>query len=218
MPDRGKISRLVVDWTDQNLLKEVLRRRFVSNLKDKAAEFDAIWRNIAQTHIHGGLESSNYVVERCLMRPRALIDFLMHSKAHAVNLRHAKILEEDFAAGERAYSTDLINQIDLEIQDVFPHAKHSLYVFIEAPRLLDQAQLSEYLNNVGLENEEHEALLELLLWYGFLGILRDDGSTTYIYDVNYEMRKLLALRNKRSAGDLVYCVNPAFWAGLEIRS
>ena len=218
MPDRGKISRLVVDWTDQNLLREVLRRRFVSNLKEKAAEFDTIWRNIAQTHIRGGLESSNYVIERCLMRPRALIDLLMHSKAHAVNLRHTKILEEDFAAGEQAYSTDLINQIDLEIQDAFPHAQHSLYAFIEAPHLLDHSQLSEYLNRVGLETEKHGELLELLLWYGFLGILRDDGCTTYIYDVNYEMRKLIALRNKRAPGDLVYCVNPAFWAGLDIKA
>ena len=64
----------------------------------------------------------------------------------------------------------------------------------------------------------HEQLITLLLWYAFLGILREDGSTTYIHDVNYEMRKLLALRDTRPVTDLVYRINPAFWAGLDIKT
>jgi len=61
-------------------------------------------------------------------------------------------------------------------------------------------------------------MTELLLWYGFLGILREDGTTTYIYDVNYEMRKLVALKMARPEKDLVYCINPAFWAGLDSKA
>jgi hypothetical protein len=128
------------------------------------------------------------------------------------------MLEADFALGEQAYSTDLINQIDLEIQDVYPEVKHSLYAFIEAPNLLDVAQLRDYISQLGLEPASHDKIVELLLWYGFLGILRQDGTTTYIHDVNYEVRKLIALRNKRSATELVYSINPAFWAGLEIKT
>jgi len=40
---------------------------------------------------------------------------------------------------------------------------------------------------------------------------------TYIYDVNYEMRKLMALRKTRGPTEMVYCVNPAFWSGLEMK-
>jgi hypothetical protein len=152
------------------------------------------------------------------MRPRALIDFLGHAKSHAVNMRHSKILEEDFELGERAYSTDLINQIDLEIQDVRPDASESLYAFIEAPSLLDRSQLETYLARLGQNETSHEQLVVLLLWYAFLGILREDGMTTYIHDVNYEMRKLLALRDTRPVTDLVYRINPAFWAGLDIKT
>jgi hypothetical protein len=126
LPDREKMSKIALDWTDPGLLKELLRRRFILSVKDKEADFETIWRNLAETHIFGGQESSAYVLNRCLMRPRALIDFLNHAKGHAVNLRHTKILEEDFKLGERAYSTDLINQIDLEIQDVNPQASESL--------------------------------------------------------------------------------------------
>ena len=218
MPDRGKISKIMLDWTDSNLLREVLRRRFVSNIKDKTAEFNTIWRNIAQPHICGGQESSQYVIDRCLMRPRALIDFLNHAKAHAINLRHSKILEEDFKEGERAYSADLINQIDLEIQDIFPEAENSLYAFIEAPGLLDEKQLHCHFDRLNLPADKYEKMIEIFLWYGFLGILREDGSTTYIYEVNYEMRKLIALKNKRQDKDMVYLINPAFWAGLDIKN
>ena len=218
MPDRGKISKIALDWTDPNLLREVLRRRFVSNIQDKSTEFSTIWRNISQSHIFGGQESSQYIIDRCLMRPRALIDLLNHAKAHAVNLRHAKILEEDFKEGERAYSTDLINQIDLEIQDVYPLAINSLYAFIEAPSLLDEKQLHTYFNRLGLPVENYDQMIELFLWYGFLGILREDGTMTYIYDVNYEMRKLVALKKMRQENEIVYSVNPAFWAGLDIKS
>jgi hypothetical protein len=217
IPDRGKMSKITLDWTDPRLLKELLRRRFIVSVKDKEADFETIWRNLVQTHIFGGQESSAYILDRSLMRPRALIDFLSHAKAHAVNLRHTKILEEDFKLGERAYSTDLINQIDLEIQDVNPEASESLYAFIEAPSLLDNAQLEIYLARLGLTTTSHEKLTELLLWYSFLGILREDGTTTYIHDVNYEMRKLIALRDTRGPTDLVYRINPAFWAGLEIK-
>jgi len=217
MPDRGKISKVALDWTDSNLLRELLRRRFVSNIKDKSIDFATIWRNIAEPHIFNGQESSQYVIDRCLMRPRALIDFLNHAKAHAVNLRHAKILEEDFKNGERAYSTDLINQIDLEIKDVFPAAENLLYAFIEAPALLDEKQLYTFFQQLRLPSDKYQKTIELFLWYGFLGIMRDEGNTTYIYDVNYEMRKLIALKSKRAANDIVYTINPAFWAGLDVK-
>ena len=218
LPDRGKMSKIALDWTDSGLLKELLRRRFILSVKDKEADFETIWRNLAETHIFGGQESSAYVLNRCLMRPRALIDFLNHAKGHAVNLRHTKILEEDFKVGERAYSTDLINQIDLEIQDVNPQASESLYAFIEAPNLLDQAQLEKYLARLGPGATSHEEIIVLLLWYAFLGIFREDGTTTYIHDVNYEMRKLIALRDARPSTELVYRINPAFWAGLDIKT
>lgn len=218
MPDRGKFSKIALDWTDPDMLREVLRRRFVSNIKDKTADFSTIWRNIAESHIFGGQESSQYVIDRCLMRPRALIDFLNHAKAHAINLRHTKILEDDFREGERAYSTDLINQIDLEIQDIYPKAENSLYAFIEAPGLLDERQLHGHFDRLNLPPGDYQKMIELFLWYGFLGILREDGTPTYIYDINYEMRKLIALKNKRAENDMVYLINPAFWSGLDIKN
>jgi hypothetical protein len=216
MPDRGKISKGALDWTDLALLRELLRRRFVVGLSIKETTFEVIWRSIAESHILGGQDSSEYVLKRCLMRPRALIDLLGHCRSHAINLRHERITEDDFIQGEKAYSTDLANQISLEIHDVFPSASDSLYAFIEAPRLLDLKQLRLRLQQTGVPETDWNDLTTLFLWYGFLGILRKTGEETYIYDVNYEMKKLQALLNMRPENDLVFAINPAFWRGLDV--
>jgi len=73
-PDRGKTSRVILDWTDPEMLRELLRLRFISKLDSKGAAFDTIWNQIAVSHIDGE-ESSSYIVEWCLMRPRSLIDY-----------------------------------------------------------------------------------------------------------------------------------------------
>ena len=215
MPDRGKIAKAAIDWTDPDLLRELLRRRFVITLKNRDLDFETIWRSVAETHIVGGQESSTYLVKRCLMRPRALIDLVSHCRSHAINLGHDKIREADFLQGETAYSTDLVQQISLELQDVFPGGENSLFALIEAPRLLDNNQLRIRLAQTSVPEDRWEELTDLLLWYGVLGILRKSCEETYIYDVNYEMRKLRALVAARPTKELVYVVNPAFWRGLD---
>ena len=216
MPDRGKIPKAALDWGDPELLREILRRRFVTSLRNKQSDFDSIWRGVAETHILGGQESSTYLLDRCLMRPRALIDLLGHCRSHAINLGHDRIREDDFVEGEKAFSTDLANQISFEIQDVRPDVEDALFAFIESPHLLDTNQLTERLALITTTPEEADELTELLLWYGFLGILRKSTEVTYIYNVSYEMKKLKALINVRPALDLVYAINPAFWRGLDI--
>lgn len=216
MPDRGKIARATLDWVDPELLRELLRRRFVTNLPNKDIDFDTIWRNVAVTHLADGQETSEYLIKRCLMRPRALIDLLGHCRGHAINLGHSKIEESDFLQGEAAYSTDLVSQISLELQDVFPGAEDGLLALIEAPQLLDDQQLRERLSHTSIPKEKQDGLIELLLWYGVLGVLRKSTEETYIYNVNYQMPKLVALIKMRPASDLVYVINPAFWRGLDI--
>jgi len=62
-----------------------------------------------------------------------------------------------------------------------------------------------------------ERVLELLLWYGFIGITRENGDVTYIYDVMYDIRRLKALVNKRLSEGAKFRINPAFWKGLETK-
>jgi hypothetical protein len=216
MPDRGKVARIALDWTDPELLREVLRRRFVSNLPDKTTAFESIWGRIARTHLASGEDTSEYLIARCLMRPRGLIELFSHCKSHAVNLGHPRIESDDFLQGESAYSTDLINHIDLEIQDVFPDAKDILYGFIEAQSILTRSQVVERVKEACVIELTYEHVIELLMWYGVLGVVRSNGEFCYIYNVNYEMKKLKALAAAKKPEDSLFCVNPAFWHGLDI--
>ena len=68
-PDRGKEGRVALDWSDPDLLRELIRRRMLySGLPDRT--FEELWRTICVSHV-AGEESSQYLIDRCLMRPRA---------------------------------------------------------------------------------------------------------------------------------------------------
>lgn len=212
MPDRGKTSSVSLDWSDPSLLRELLRRRLVaSGSLDGKLSFEDAWSRIAISHIDGE-ESSQYLIDRCLMRPRGLIDLVQACRGHAVNLGHARMEQDDLLHGEEHYSTNLVNNISYEIRDVMPSAKDVLYEFINAPREMSRAAVSERTHRGSADAEQ---VLDLLLWYGFLGLRRPGGEISYIYTVKYDAKRLAAL--VRSAGaDAVFCINPAFWRGLEV--
>ena len=218
-PDRGKVSRVTLDWTDADLLREMLRKRILFNFDEIEGEtpFEQIWREVCVSHI-GGEESSEYMIDRCAMRPRELIELLQYCRSHAVNLGHEKIKVDDIRKGEEAYSTDLVANITFEIRDIDPGAMDILYEFIESSPMIKKEDLSRVLDRISIDESQKEKIVDLLLWYGFLGFIRDGGEVAYIYSVKYDMKRLKTLiRKKLSSGSLVYHVNPAFWEGLEIK-
>jgi len=215
MPDRGKISQALVDWTDAALLLEMLRRRFLCSGVEGAPSFEDLWRQACVSHIRGE-ETSHYMIDRSLMRPRSLIDFLRFCRSHAINLRHHRIEVEDIEHGEEQYSTQLINDISYEMQDIFPPAKDSLYEFIECPSELDNELLRSILARISDDVTVQDKILDLLLWYGILGFRKIEGEPTYIYSVRYDMKRLRSLLKKREKEGFFYLINPAFWKGLEI--
>jgi hypothetical protein len=214
-PDRGKEGRVALDWSDPDLLRELLRRRIVySNSQDRP--FEELWQRICVSHIRGE-ESSQYLIDRCLMRPRGLIDLANHCRGFAVNLSHERIESEDVAKGVEAFSSDLVVDIGYEIRDVMPAAENILYAFIDEPQTIPANELESLLTRGGISVEQIPDIITILLWYGVLGVRRMDGMVTYIYNVNYEMPILRGIMRKLLEHGLVYVVNPAFVPGLQIR-
>jgi hypothetical protein len=215
-PDRGKVPSVTLDWTDPDLLRELVRRRLAQGELRRDLTFEEIWRLISVSHI-GGEETSQYLIERSLMRPRALIDLVRYCRSHAVNLRHERIEVADIEQGEEAYSSDLLSNVSYEIRDVAPNAENILYEFIDAPAVMSGREVRELLiRTVG--EAEWSQLLDLLFWYGFLGLEREDGEATYIYSVKYDMRRLRALIQKKGIDQAAMRINPAFWRALEVRT
>jgi hypothetical protein len=134
-----------------------------------------------------------------------------------VNLRRERIEQADIEEGEEAFSSDLLSNIDFEIRDVAPSAGSVLYEFIGATAVISGSQVRALLTKAVGEGA-WEKIFTLLLWYGVLGFVREDGEAAYIYSVKYDMRRLMALVQKKGLDQAALKINPAFWRGLEIRS
>jgi hypothetical protein len=176
--------------------------------------FEEIWRTICVSLIDGE-ESSEYLIERSMMRPRFLLSLISHCRGYAVNLGHERIESEDIRKGLNAFSTDLIYDIDLEIRDVLPVAEDVLYTFFGQSASLTPNEITILLG-ARFDRAEVVKILEVLFWYGVLGVMRPEGDIAFIYSVNYDMKRLMALMGTISTDSRGLYINPALWPGLEI--
>ncbi|MCH8493428.1 MAG: hypothetical protein LAT53_09375 [Idiomarina sp.] len=210
--DRGKEASVLLDWTDPDLLRELVRLRIVSNNINGDDTFSSLWSKICISH-YSGEESSQYLIERSLMRPRFLLNLISQCKSFAINLNHDRILDEDIEKGLTAYSTDLLTDIGYEIHDVENNVGDVLYAFIGSKAVVKKGEIYSVLAEYGVDEQFFDKIFELLLWYGFIGLNIDD-EYKYIYNFNYNMQLMAGIIKKR--GDIDYLINPAFWPGLMI--
>lgn len=215
-PDRGKLSIVSIDWNDPELLRELVRRRVIYSLGvDKNMSFGDVWPQIAVTH-YKTEESAQYLIDRSLMRPRALIDLLQKCLSHALNMSHPRIEPDDIDYGEHAFSSHLVEQIGFEIRDVLADADSILYAFIGSRSMLSREQILASISESGTRTDP-DKMLEILLWYGVIGVVHPDTSdVVYIHNVMYEMKRLRAIETKAKLSGLFYAFNPSFKRGLDI--
>lgn len=215
-PDRGKETKVLIDWTDSDMLRELIRRRIVYNGVDDAKTFNQIWPSICISHVEGE-ESFQFLIDRSLMRPRFLINLINHCKSFAVNLKHEKIQAEDIIKGISAYSNDIISDISYEIRDVCPDAENIIYEFIGVEKNLSEDKLLLIIEKIISKFDKSSEVIDILIWHGFLGIHNDNREPVYIYNSNYNMKIISSLATKkRKDNELVYAINPAFWPALYI--
>jgi hypothetical protein len=210
--DRGKEASVLLDWTDPDLLRELIRLRIVYNDISGDKKFESLWPRIFVSH-YAGEESSQYLIDRSLMRPRFLLNLINQCKSFAINLNHERVLEEDIKKGLAAYSTDLLTDIGYEINDVESDSDDILYAFIGSKSIVSKIDIFSILGDFGVDQNFFDKIFELLLWYGFIGLIVND-EPKYIYDFNYSMKLMSGIiKNK---GNINYLINPAFWPALMI--
>ena len=218
-PDRGKESRVSLDWTDPDLLRELLRRRLIYNGIVATDSFDEAWRRISASHIDGE-DTAEYLLRRTLLRPRNFLRLINYCKSIAVNLGHQKFTSDDIQKAVATFSADIVNEIGLEIRDIFPNAEDIPYYFVEAKPHMTMTEVRAILDKTPLIHSEYETVIEALLWFGFLGVLQSregNNEEIYIYNVYYDMKKLQYLVNGVQQGQSRFCIHPAFWPFLDIR-
>jgi hypothetical protein len=156
------------------------------------------------------------ILSRCLMRPREFINAVSKCRGYAVNRRHERIEMQDISDGLKDHSRDLVEEISLEVRDVFPQVSDAVYLFIGAPKVIDYDSLILRFIDHGVVEENWARLIDVLLWYGVLGYAKDTEESVYIYDTSFNIKLLKGLAGQFSTRGKLLSINPAFWAGLQL--
>jgi hypothetical protein len=210
-PDRGKESILRLDWDDPEVFREIVRQRILAST-DLIGTFEDVWLQLAPPLI-GVEDSFQYMLDRTLGRPRDLLQFINAAVQVAVDRGHEKIDVDDVRQAERAYSEDMLLALVYEIEDTHPEISAVVYGFQGAPAIMPLADVQGRLAGAGMPEAGIGSGVELLLWYGFLGVAQPgDGTDQYAYTVRYNVPRLMHLL-ETTGGRCV--VHPAFRDALE---
>jgi len=206
--DRGKFNLIGVDWSDPQQLEHLIRERVISNVEEtKAAE---AWGAV-NPPLSGGTSAIREMIASSLMRPRFLIDLCEKAISFAINRGHRAVSAEDVEDALKQQSLYLVSDFGYEIRDVAGVSEDIFYRFVGKGDTFTPQEISEIVGTIG--NLTNERIIELLVWYGFLGIPGTDGKRVFIYDRQYDMRRMEA-DTKQHGDNLLYVVNPAFLRGL----
>lgn len=207
--DRGKENPAILDWNDPEAMKEMIRRRIALST-DLDEPFDELWRLFFTSHVKGE-ESFSYIIGRTLMRPRELVRFLRDCINVAVNRRHEQVTEGDILQAERSYSDDELVDLSLDLKDVRPEFANAPHAFIGSKTRLLHPEVESALMKAGtgIAPEYFKKVIDLLLWFGFLGIYVYPDEERYSYQYQHNVQRM-----KGGVENFGYCIHPAFHAAL----
>ncbi len=210
-PDKGKDTAIILDYDDPEFFKQMVLQRIRSNVSITGS-FDQVWATIFATHV-GTYDAFSYMIDRTLMRPRDLLNFLHRAVEVAINRGHDRVLQEDILKAEALYSEDILKSVSFEIRDVFPSVRDPLYGFLGCASHMTKDEVIKIFSDSGFPSEKHDQCLKLLIWFGFLGVQdKDSDKPKYAYEVRHNIDKLLS---PISHTNCYLTVHPAFHRALE---
>jgi hypothetical protein len=201
--DRGKETAVILDWDDPELFKEVIRRR-IAYSTGMELPFDVIWATFFETHVMGEA-SFSYILDRTLMRPREVLRFTRECINTALNRGHDKVTEDDFLQAERLFSFDLLGDVSFELKDVSPEYADVPYAFIGSKAYLTREEILKRLVAENISLDKIDNAIDLLLWFGFIGICRPGDEEVYAYQFQHDIKRMKNLEKQAQ-----YCVHPGF--------
>jgi hypothetical protein len=211
-PDKGKDTPVRLDWDDREVFEEIIRQRIQAST-NLVGEFRQLWPRLFESHI-GAEDSFSYMLDRTLLRPRDLLQFLQRAIEVAVNRGHTRATEDDILQAEHSYSEDLLLTTAFEIADTNATYRDLLYAFQGCPCVLTYVDVVERIRGAGVGEGDLDHAIEMLVWFGFLGATAGDpADAKYSYEVRYNLRRLL---HPTHIGSAVFAVHPGFRAALEV--
>src|SRR6266566_1032824 len=205
--DRGKETAALLDWNDSDLFKDIIGRR-IAQSTGIDRPFDELWATFFVPHVKGE-DSFRFILSRTLMRPREVLRFLRECINTAINHKHEKVTEEDILKAQTAYSAEALVDISLEMRDVKPQYDNVPYAFIGCATVLSLVEVRKKLLEAGIPESELSEVIELLLWFGVLGIYVNEDEERYSYQFEHDPKLMRA-----GLTNYAYCLHPAFRSAL----
>ena len=146
------------------------------------------------------------------MRPREVLKFVREGISVAINRSHDRVTEDDILYAERACSEDALVDVSLELKDVQPAYTDVPYAFVGSTPILSRQQVEAKLSGVGVPLTDVASVLELLLWFGLLGLYVREDDERYSHQYDYNLKRMTAELNVYA-----YTIHPAFRAALGVR-
>lgn len=210
--DRGKYNPINVDWSDSVQLSRLLKTRVGSSfLTDESKEEAWDFVNVVMPD---GRYAIDHLIKAALFRPRFLIEACEKVLSTAINRGNHFVTPEDVMHGLEQMSQYLVSDFGYELRDVSGVPEDIFYRFIGVTELLTEREIGERLSHY-VPLLDLPSTVDLLLWYGFLGIASASSPTKYIFDVGYDFRRIRALQGF-DRNEVLYQVNEAFLRGLDI--
>ena len=129
------------------------------------------------------------------------------------NRGHSMVTVDDVKTALEKHSLYLVTDFGLEVRDVSGLSEKIFYDFIGEGQRFTPEQVIEIVRKRA-QDLSPQQIVDLLLWYGFLGIPDSRNRPVYIYNRDdYDYKRLEAERD-RLGDNLIYYVNAAFLEGL----
>jgi len=213
-PDRGKESHVDLDWSDEELMKQLILSRIQASVASLRGNFNDVWHRLFDAHV-GGESSFRYILNRTLQRPRDLLNFVRKAVQIGASRSHERVTEEDIVTAESEYSEDMFNELRYELRDIYPQYADVLPEFLGTNLAISREDISLLALEADVPEERWPEVIQALLWFCFLGIRRDSGDI-FAYDLGYSRERINALLRGIGNSDKRFVIHPAFHKALLI--
>ena len=215
-PDRGKAAVIRIDWTDRVKLKQVIHMRLLNSIADRNQSFEAAWGRFFVEKVQGR-DTFEFFVDHSLMRPRFLIGAIEMAIANAINRRHEKVMEEDCIDAVRQHANSILSDFSYEIRDVSGAAETVLDSLAGTTEYVTKSEILDRFERAKvIDTKDADKLFQYMLWYGVIGVVNENNVRCFIYDFDYNMKRLQAEISVLSDEPL-YALNPALHVALKTK-
>ena len=204
MADYGKHMPLMLEWSDTEVLKRILRRRIEASANSLQHSWETLWPSLSATSV-GEQETFDFLVAASLMRPRYLIRLFETARRRAINVAHQRITEDDYLVALEDLGWTITEDLDLELRDIVQQTERLLFDLAQLDGACGIPELKDAIAARVGATDVVERVIDVLLWSGAIGIAVD-RAPTFIYNCGYKLQALRSLMDRNPHAEV--CLHP----------